>query len=54
MAITIELITINMKINDLIHKTINFKKRKVIDNVNRNSIINDILMAFLWNIMGFV
>ena len=48
MAITNELMTINMKINDQIHKTINFKKRKVIDNVNRNLIINDILGGAHW------
>ena len=42
---------INMKINDLKHKTINFKKRKVIDYFNWNLTINGILMEFLWNLM---
>ena len=42
MAITIELMAINMKINDLTHKAINFEKRKVIDYFNRTLIINGI------------
>ena len=42
----IELMAINMKINDLTHKTIIFKKRKVIDYFNRNLIINGLLMEF--------
>ena len=55
MAITIELMAINMKINDPTHKTINVKKRKVIDYFNRNLITNGILMEFfLWKLMGFV
>ena len=45
---------INMKINDLTHKTIIFKKRKVIDYFNRNLIINGNLMDFYRNLMGFV
>ena len=35
-----------MKINDLTHKTIIFKKRKVIDYLNRNLIINGNLTDF--------
>ena len=46
MAITAELMAILMNINDLTHKTINSKKRKVMDDFNRNLIINGILMAF--------
>ena len=46
MAITTELMAIIMNIDDLTHKTINFKKRKVMDDFNRNLIINGILMDF--------
>ena len=46
MAITAELMAIMMNINDLTHKTINSKKRKVMDDFNRNLIINGILMDF--------
>ena len=46
MAITTELMAIIMNINDLTHKTINFKKRKVMDDFDRNLIINGILMDF--------
>ena len=42
----IELMAINMKINDLTHKTIIFKKRKVMDYFNRNLIINGNLVDF--------
>ena len=42
----IELMAINMKINDLTHKTIIFKKRKVIDYFNMNLIIHGNLMDF--------
>ena len=45
---------INIKINDRTHKTIIFKKRKVIDFFNRNLIINSNLIDFKWNLMGFV
>ena len=45
---------INIKIIDLTHKTIIFKKRKVIDYFNRNLIINGNLMDFKWYLMGFV
>ena len=43
-----------MNINGLTHKTINFKKRKVMDDFNRNLIINGILMDFQRNLMGFM
>ena len=46
MAVTAELMAIIMNINGLTHKTINFKKRKVMDDFNRNLIINGILMDF--------
>ena len=46
MAISIELMTINMKINDLTHKTIIFYRRKVVDYFNRNLIVNGNLMVF--------
>ena len=46
MAITAELMAIIMNINDLTHKTINSKKRKVMADFNRNLIINGILMDF--------
>ena len=46
MAITAESMVIIMNINGLTHKTINFKKRKVMDDFNRNLIINGILMDF--------
>ena len=46
MAITAELMAIIMNINDRTHKTINFKKRKVMDDFNRNLIINGIFMDF--------
>ena len=46
MAITAELMAIIMNINDQTHKTINFKKRKVMDDFNRNLIINGILWTF--------
>ena len=54
MAITAELMAIIMNINGLTHKTINFKKRKVMDDFNRNLIINGILMGFQRNLMGFM
>ena len=46
MAVTAELMAIIMNINDRTHKTINFKKRKVMDDFNRNLIINGIFMDF--------
>ena len=46
MAVTAELMAIIMNINDRTHKTINFKKRKVMDDFNRNLIINGIFMEF--------
>ena len=46
MAVTAELMAIIMNINDRTHKTINFKKLKVMDDINRNLIINGILMDF--------
>ena len=46
MAITSELMAILMNINDQTHRTINFKKRKVMDDFYRNLIINGILMDF--------
>ena len=46
MAIITELMVMIMKIIDLTHKTINFKKQKVMDDFNRNLIINGILMEF--------
>ena len=44
--LTAELMAIIMNIKDRTHKTINFKKRKVMDDFNRNLIINGILMDF--------
>ena len=46
MAVTAELMAIIMNINDRKHKTINFKKRKVMDDFNRNLIISGIFMDF--------
>ena len=46
MAVTAELMAIIMNINDRTHETINFKKRKVMDDFNRNLIINGIFMDF--------
>ena len=46
MAVTAELMAIIMNINDRTPKTINFKKRKVMDDFNRNLIINGIFMDF--------
>ena len=54
MAITAELMAIIMNINDQTHITINLKKRKVMDDFNRNLIINGILMDFTRNLMGFL
>ena len=54
MAVTAELMAIIMNINDQTHKTINFKKRKVMDDFNRNLIINGIFMDFKRNLMGFM
>ena len=54
MAATAELMAIIMNINDRTHKTINFKKRKVMDDFNRNLIINGIFMDFSRNLMGFM
>ena len=54
MAITAELMAIIMNINDQTHRTINFKKRKVMDDFNRNLIINGILMDFQRNLMVFM
>ena len=43
-----------MNINDLTHKTIKtIKKRKVMDDFNRNLIFNGILMGFLMEFNGF-
>ena len=49
-----EFMAIIMNINDRTHKTINFKKRKVMDDFNRNLIINGIFMDFKRNLMGFM
>ena len=46
MAITAELMVVSMEINGLTHKIINFEKRKVMDDFNRNLIINCILKGF--------
>ena len=46
MAIIAGLMAIIMNFNDRTHKTINFKKQKVMDDFNRNLIINGILMDF--------
>ena len=46
MAITTELMVIIMKINGLTHKIISFKKQKVMDDFNKNLIINRILKGF--------
>ena len=46
MAVTAELMAIIMNINDRTLKTINFKKQKVMDDFNRNLIINGIFMDF--------
>ena len=46
MAVTAELMAIKMNINGLTQKTITFKKRKVMDDFNRNLIINGIFMDF--------
>ena len=54
MAITTEIMVIIMDINDITHKTINFKKRKVMDDFNRNLIITGIFMDFCWNLIGFM
>ena len=43
-----------MKINGLINKIITFKKRKEMDDFNRNLIIDDILKGFSYILMGFV
>ena len=43
MAISTELMVINMKINGLTHKIIYLKKQKVIDALNSNLIIYGIL-----------
>ena len=44
MAITLELMAIIMDFNDRTHKTINFKKRKAMDDFKRN------LIALNWHI----
>ena len=41
---------IKMKINDLTHKIINFEKRNVMDDFNRNLII---LVVFKWDFDHF-
>ena len=53
MAVTAELMAIIMNINDRTHKTINFKKRKVMDDFNRNLITNGIFYGLLTEFNGF-
>ena len=46
MSITTGLMAINVIMNGLTHKIINSKKGKVMDDFNRNLIINGILKGF--------
>ena len=46
MIISTEIMVINVISNGLTHNTINFKKRKVMDDLTRNFIINAIFKDF--------